>query len=49
MRCVQSRELDARARLAFQHLSCWDFIDTLLVLLILHIVYDCHLQAVLQS
>ena len=45
MRCVQSRELDARARAPGLRtfILLGSFIDTLLVLLILDIVYDCHL------
>ena len=41
--CVQYRELGARARMALS------FSDTLLVVSILDIVYDCHLRPLLQS
>ena len=43
MGCVQSRELGARALRLPRFILLRSFIDTLLMVSILDIVYDCHL------
>ena len=46
--CVQSRKLDARASPS-KIILLISFGDTLLVVSILNIVYNCHLRPLLQS
>ena len=47
--CVQDRELCARAHRLPRFTQLVSFRDTLLVVSILDLVYDCHLRPLLQS
>ena len=47
--CAQSQEVDARVPRHSRFILLGKFNDTLLVVLILDIVYDCHLLPLLQS
>ena len=49
MGCAQSQEVGARVPCHLRFILLGNFNDTLLVVLILDIVYDCHLLPLLQS